>query len=88
MEIQKNDNFWEIVKWINKDLYCEYDREFLKEEFRKFSDYWTETNRKGKERWETEKFFCINKRFSRWLLNAKKYSWNKKTYDIIFTDEF
>ena len=88
MEIQKKDNFLEIVKWLNKELYTEYDNQFLRDEFKKFCNYWTETNKKWKERWEAEKFFCINKRFSRWLLNAKKYSCNKKTYDIIFTNEF
>lgn len=104
MEIQKNDNFWEIlqintliennnefkkiVKWIKIELYQEYDFYFIFEEFKKFCSYWTEEDKKGKERWQVEKFFSVNKRFSRWLINAKRYSlnkkyiWNKKDYSI------
>jgi len=74
MEIQKNETSLEIIKPINTELYYQYDEKYLKEEAKKFYDYWTETNKKGKKRWEAEKFFCINKRFSRWLLNAKRYN--------------
>jgi hypothetical protein len=47
------------------------------EEVIKFFNYWTEKNAKGKERWESEKFFDITRRIATWLNNASKFETNK-----------
>lgn len=46
------------------------------DELIKFSDYWTEKNNKGKERWECEKFFDISRRVKTWITNNSKYKNN------------
>ena len=47
------------------------------EELVKFYNYWTEKNAKGKERWESEKFFDITRRIATWINNASKFETNK-----------
>jgi hypothetical protein len=47
------------------------------EEVIKFFNYWTEKNAKGKERWESEKFFDITRRIATWINNASKFETNK-----------
>jgi hypothetical protein len=49
------------------------------DELIKFSDYWTEKNNKGKERWEMEKFFDISRRVKTWINNNSKYKNNGAT---------
>jgi hypothetical protein len=52
------------------------------EEVIKFFNYWTEKNAKGKERWESEKFFDITRRIATWLNNASKFETNKPKQEL------
>ena len=51
---------------------------FLNSEFDNFISYWTEKNSKGKERWECEKFFDINRRISTWMKNKENFAPKEK----------
>ena len=46
----------------------------LNSEYENFFSYWTEKNSSGKERWEVEKFFDINRRISTWMKNKEKFA--------------
>ena len=48
----------------------------LGDEYDNFYAYWTEQNKSGKERWELEKFFNIERRIKTWILNKTKFSNN------------
>ena len=52
------------------------------EEVIKFFNYWTEKNAKGKERWESEKFFDITRRIATWINNASKFETNKPKQEL------
>jgi len=67
-------------KIINKYKITENE---LNEEIENFITYWTEKNIKWKQRYEFEKTFEPNKRFTRWLSNNNKW---KKTI-IINTED-
>jgi hypothetical protein len=47
------------------------------EELVKFYNYWTEKNAKGKERWESEKFFDVTRRIATWLERSNNFKTNK-----------
>ena len=51
-------------------------KEELNTEFENFLSYWTEKNNKGKERWESEKFFDISRRIKTWMNNKSKFNNN------------
>ena len=53
---------------------AKYDKNILEE----FKAYWTETNSKGKMRFQAEKFFDISKRLATWQRNQTKFLQNKK----------
>jgi len=46
----------------------------LGNEYERFFDYWTESNEKGKLKWEFEKTFEISKRIKTWLSRSKNYN--------------
>jgi len=48
----------------------------LGDEYDNFYAYWTEKNKKGKERWEMEKFFNIERRIKTWITNSTKFKNN------------
>jgi len=48
----------------------------LGDEYDNFLSYWTEQNKSGKERWELEKFFNIERRINTWITNKTKFSNN------------
>lgn len=48
----------------------------LGNEYDNFFSYWTEKDKKGKERWQSEKFFDISRRVKTWMTNKIKYSNN------------
>jgi rubrerythrin len=48
----------------------------LNNEYENFYSYWTEKNNKGKERWEMEKFFNIERRIKTWITNSTKFKTN------------
>lgn len=64
------------INWYN------LSQEELKQELSNFYWYWTEMNDWWKkERWQIQKTFDINKRFSRWINNKKNWNiWNKKQF--------
>ena len=51
-----------------------YDKNLLEE----FKAYWTETDQKGKMRFQSQKFFDISKRLATWHRNQTKFLQNKK----------
>jgi len=48
------------------------------DEFEKFYSYWTEKNMQEKERWESQEFFDIEKRFISWKEKSKTFGTQKK----------
>jgi hypothetical protein len=48
----------------------------LGDEYDNFLSYWTEQNKSGKERWELEKFFNIERRINTWITNKTKFNNN------------
>jgi hypothetical protein len=46
----------------------------LGSEYENFVSYWTEKDKKGKQRWEAEKFFDISRRIKTWIANKNKYN--------------
>jgi len=48
----------------------------LGDEYENFYSYWTEQNKSGKERWELEKFFNIERRIKTWMNNKTKFNNN------------
>lgn len=52
----------------------------LGDEFENFSSYWTEPDKRGKQRWENEKYFDISRRIKTWMTNKTKFN-NGKSND-------
>lgn len=51
------------------------DREFAKQEIKKFVDYWTEPTKSGRQqRWETEKTFEIRRRMTTWFRRIPEFT--------------
>lgn len=48
----------------------------LGSDYERFFDYWTESNEKGKLKWEFEKTFEISKRVKNWILRSKTFKNN------------
>jgi hypothetical protein len=76
-EIKENEN--KVNKSILDITFSEmvkphfYD---LENEFENFYSYWTEKDKKGKERWQSEKFFDISRRIKTWMANKNKFNNN------------
>jgi hypothetical protein len=60
-------SFYEMVTMVQSEIGDEYDN---------FVSYWMEADKKGKPRWESEKFFDISRRVKTWLSNKSKFSNN------------
>lgn len=61
------ESFIEMLSTHIFDLGGEYDN---------FYSYWTEKNKLGNERWESEKFFDIERRIKTWMNNKTKFNNN------------
>jgi hypothetical protein len=48
----------------------------LNDEYNNFLSYWTEKDKKGKERWQAEKFFNIERRIATWNQRSTKFKNN------------
>lgn len=48
----------------------------LNSEYNNFYSYWMEADKKGKARWESEKFFDISRRVKTWMANKSKFNNN------------
>jgi hypothetical protein len=70
-EIKENINFIDEVQNFKSNLGDEYDN---------FVMYWTEPDKNGKFRYQSEKFFDIKRRVNTWLQNKNKYGNSKNTY--------
>ena len=57
----------------------------LGDEYDNFYAYWTEQNKSGKERWEQEKFFNIERRINTWMNNKTKFNNNGNTTEKLGT---
>ena len=57
----------------------------LGDEYDNFYAYWTEQNKSGKERWELEKFFNIERRIKTWMNNKTKFNNNGNTTEKLGT---
>jgi len=57
----------------------------LGNEYDNFYAYWTEQNKSGKERWELEKFFNIERRINTWMNNKTKFNNNGNTTEKLGT---
>lgn len=66
-EKESKVNFSELLSPFKEELNNEFDN---------FLSYWTEKNNKGKERWESEKFFDISRRIKTWMNNKSKFNNN------------
>ena len=65
---ESKESFSEMLSPYIQELNSEYDN---------FFSYWTEKNSRGKERWESEKFFDISRRIKTWMQNQNKFGNNK-----------
>lgn len=76
---EKESKVNEIKEKESKESFSEKLSAFahlLESEYDNFYSYWTEKNNKGKERWETEKFFDISRRIKTWMNNSTKFKNN------------
>ena len=62
---------------LEKSL-IDFEAKYGKSMIDEFFAYWTETNQKGKMRFQAEKFFDISKRLATWQRNQTKFLQNKK----------
>lgn len=69
-EIKENINFIDEVQNFKSNLGDEYNN---------FVMYWTEPDKNGKFRYQSEKFFDIKRRVNTWLQNKNKYGNSKNT---------
>ena len=69
-EIKENINFIDEVQIFKSNLGEEYEN---------FVMYWTEADKNGKQRYQSEKFFDIKRRINTWLQNKNKYGNSKNT---------
>lgn len=63
-----------------KDAFVSRVEEFknkLGNEYNRFINYWTESNAKGKMRFQGEKYFDINRRINTWIERSEQNTYNK-----------
>ena len=63
----KQISFYDMVTMVQSEIGDEYDN---------FVSYWMEADKKGKPRWESEKFFDISRRVKTWMQNKTKFNNN------------
>ena len=61
-----------------KEALKQYESKYELPMIMAFCNYWTETNSRGKMRYQGEKFFDIAKRLATWARNQSTFSKNKK----------
>jgi hypothetical protein len=69
-------SFYEMVTMVQSEIGDEYDN---------FVSYWMEADKKGKPRWESEKFFDISRRVKTWMQNKTKFNNNGNTTEKLGT---
>jgi hypothetical protein len=77
VDVDKDNNV-DVDVIINLSDLSAFESKYEKQMLADFQAYWTETNSKGKMRYEAEKFFDIAKRLATWARNQNSFSKNKK----------
>jgi len=79
VDVDKNEDVNVDVK-VKIDLsdLSEYESKYDKNMLAEFKAYWTETDQKGKMRFQAQKFFDISKRLATWKRNSTDFHKNKK----------
>jgi hypothetical protein len=72
----KQISFYEMVTMVQSEIGDEYEN---------FVSYWMEADKKGKPRWESEKFFDISRRVKTWMANKNKFNNNGNTTEKLGT---
>lgn len=73
----------------NKELFInsiEEYKEILGDSYNEFTEYWCETDKNGKLRYELEKFFDVKRRINTWIKNKLRYG-NTKTFNSTATSQ-
>ena len=80
----------ENVNVNTKDLFINNIKEYqeiLGDSYTEFIEYWCEPNKKGKLRYELEKFFDVKRRINTWTKNKLRYGANSKTLNPTATSK-
>jgi hypothetical protein len=77
------------IKENTKDIFINninLHKELLGESYDEFIEYWSETDKNGKTRYELEKFFDVKRRINTWIKNKLRYG-NTKTFSTTATSK-
>jgi hypothetical protein len=77
VDVDKDENEEVDVKVDISDL-SSFESKYEKQMLADFQAYWTETDQKGKMRFQAEKFFDISRRLATWARNQNSFSKNQK----------
>ena len=75
-DVDKDENEEVDVKVDLSDL-SKFESKYDKQMLADFQAYWTETDQKGKMRFQAEKFFDISRRLATWARNQSSFSKNQ-----------
>lgn len=66
---ERNESFKGLISNL-----CDkgYSESVVEQELHKFVSYWRETNHRGKEKWQGQKFFEVKRRLATWFSNVKQ----------------
>ncbi len=78
VDVDKDENEDEDVKVDISDL-SKFESKYDKQMLADFQAYWTETDQKGKMRFEAEKFFDISRRLATWNRNQSSFGKNQNS---------
>jgi uncharacterized protein YdaU (DUF1376 family) len=79
----------ENINVNNKELFInsiEEYKELLGDSYNEFIEYWCESNKNGKLRYQLEKFFDVKRRINTWIKNKLRYG-NTKTFNPTATSQ-
>jgi hypothetical protein len=86
VDVDKDENEEVDVKVDLSDL-SKFESKYDKQMLADFQAYWTETDQKGKMRFQAEKFFDISRRLATWARNQSSFSKNQKNASTSFPAE-
>jgi len=78
VDVDKDENEDVDVKVDISDL-SKFESKYDKQMLADFQAYWTETDQKGKMRFEAEKFFDISRRLATWKRNQSSFGKNQNS---------
>lgn len=76
VDVDKDENENVDVKVDLSDL-SKFESKYDKQMLADFQAYWTETDQKGKKRFQAEKFFDISRRLATWARNQSSFGKNQ-----------